>query len=281
MLFSGIDFDQNGTAYIWMGDLWRVTGLKEGMKEVVWKRYATGLDQPFGVRVIDGLPYVLTRGSIVCPRDLNEDEEADYYEEYYSFPTYKHMGHTGTFGFHMDKERAMYFVSSTSAYRKLGIRILNRWLVVYAMRWHWEQVSWCLSCHHRRGFGLLEIQKGDYYGMGPDHLNKDSNDKKITLMYIPIDNSTGGFEFPVSKRFGPLSGEIVGLSYGYGSWYQILRNDDYADYNRCPGNHRSFDEFRAGGMRGAINPKDGMFYAVTTMDPLNAFVTACLKSTRL
>ena len=55
------------------------------------------------------------------------------------------------------------------------------------------------------------------------------------MAYIPrgIDNSTGGFEFPVSKRFGPLSGEIVGLSYGYGSWYQILRNDDYADYNRA------------------------------------------------
>ena len=28
------------------------------------------------------------------------------------------MGHTGTFGFHIDKERNMYFVNSTSAYRK-------------------------------------------------------------------------------------------------------------------------------------------------------------------
>jgi mono/diheme cytochrome c family protein len=53
------------------------------------------------------------------------------------------------------------------------------------------------------------------------------------------------------------------LSYGYGSWYQILRNDDYADYNRAQGTIVPLSgEFRAGGMRGAINPKDGMFYAV-------------------
>jgi hypothetical protein len=37
---------------------------------------------------------------------------------------------------------------------------------------------------------VLEMQKGDYYGMGPDHLNKDSykeNDKKITpaMAYLP------------------------------------------------------------------------------------------------
>ena len=134
------------------------------MKEVAWKRYATGLDQPFGVRVIDSLPYVLTRGSIVCPTDLNEDEEADYYEEYYSFPTYKHMGHTGTFGFHMDKERTMYFVSSTSAYRKPWNKDPNRWLVVYAMRWQWEQVRMVsfLSDHRRiwtPSSAVLEMQK--------------------------------------------------------------------------------------------------------------------------
>ena len=116
MLFSGIDFDQDGAAYICtlMGDLWKVMGLEAGMKEVIWKRYATGLDQPFGVRVINGLPYVMTRGGIISPKDLNEDDEADFYEEYFSFPSYKYMGHTGTFGFHIDKERNMYCLLYTS-----------------------------------------------------------------------------------------------------------------------------------------------------------------------
>ena len=50
MLFSGIDFDEEGHAYLptLMGDVWKVLGLGEGMKEASWKRYATGLNQPFG-----------------------------------------------------------------------------------------------------------------------------------------------------------------------------------------------------------------------------------------
>ena len=84
------------------------------------------------------------------------------------------------------------------------------------------------------------MQKGDYYGMGPDHLNKDSqdNDKKITpaMAYIPrgIDNSTGGLNLSDNKRFGPLGAERIcwfELRVHGNSWYQILRNDD-ADYNR-------------------------------------------------
>ena len=44
MLFSGIDFDQDGTAYICtlMGDLWKIMGLKAGMKEVTWETIRPG-----------------------------------------------------------------------------------------------------------------------------------------------------------------------------------------------------------------------------------------------
>ena len=78
------------------------------------------------------------------------------------------------------------------------------------------------------------------------------------MAYLPrgIDNSTGGFEFPVSERFR-LDGGIVGLSYGYGSWYQILRNDGYADYNRAQGTIVPLAGFRSGVVRGAIHPGDG------------------------
>ena len=154
------------------------------------------MDQPFGVRVINGLPYVMTRGGIICPKDLNEDDEADYYEEYFSFPSYKYMGHTGTFGFHIDKERNMYFVNSTSAYRKpwnkdpeqLASGMRNAMAVGASQDGVFlvgpQEGIWTPSS------AVLEMQKGDYYGMGPDHLNKDSykeNDKKITpaMAYLP------------------------------------------------------------------------------------------------
>jgi mono/diheme cytochrome c family protein len=278
MMFSGIAFDKDGVAYLTtlMGDVWKVSGLGADTKEVTWKRFATGLNQPFGIRVIDGLPYVLTRGSIVCLKDLNADDEADYYEDNFNGFSYSPSAHTHTFGFPMDKDRAAYFVSGGGAYKKpwnqpveLLASGLRNAMAVGASREGVFLVGpqegvWTPSS------AVLEIQKGDYYGMGPNKVSKGSGaPAEITpaMAYLPrgIDNSTGGFEFPESDRFGPLNGKIIGLSYGYGSWFQILRNDGYADYGRAQGAIVPLaGEFRSGVVRGAVHPGDGMFYVVGT-----------------
>ena len=278
MMFSGIDFAKDGAAYLTtlMGDVWKVTGLGDGMKKVVWKRFATGLNQPFGIRLVDGRPYVLTRNSIVCLQDLNSDGEADYYQDYHNGFAYAPTAHTHSFGLHVDKDKSFYYVIGNSAFKKpwnkparlLASGLRNAMAVGASKDGIFlvgpQEGVWTPSS------AVLEIQKGDYYGMGPNLLKRGSAeeaDNEITpaMAYLPrgIDNSTGGFEFPTSGRFGPLSGKIVGLSYGFGSWYQILRNDEYADYDRAQGTIVPLvGEFRAGGMRGAINPKDGMFYVV-------------------
>jgi mono/diheme cytochrome c family protein len=277
MMFSGIDFDRNGVAYVstLMGDVWKVSGLGEGKKDVTWKRFATGLNQPFGIRFVDGRPYVLTRNSIVCLQDLNSDGEADYYHDYHNGFAYAPTAHTHSFGFHVDKDKSFYFVIGNGAFKKpwnepaqLLASGLRNAMAVGASRDGLFLVGpqegvWTPSS------AVLEIHYDDYYGMGPKQTGtreaKGTAEITPAMAYLPrgIDNSTGGFEFPVSERFGPLSGKIVGLSYGFGSWYQILRNDGYADYDRAQGAIVPLaGEFRAGGMRGAINPKDGMFYVV-------------------
>ena len=280
MMFSGIDFDEEGHAYLptLMGDVWKVSGLGEGMTEVSWKRYATGLNQPFGIRLIDGKPYVLTRGSIVCLKDLNGDDEADYYQDHYNGFSYSPSAHTRTFGFTVDKDQTAYFVNGSGAYKKpwkepaelLASGLRNAMAVggsqdgiflVGPQEGVWTPTS-----------AVLEIGQGDYYGMGPNQLTKEgsvsaTNPITPAMAYLPrgIDNSTGGFEFPVSERFGPLNGAIVGLSYGYGSWYQILRNNTYAEYDRAQGVIVPLaGEFRAGVVRGAIHPGDGQFYVAGT-----------------
>ena len=120
MMFSGIDFAKDGAAYLatLMGDVWKVTGLKDGMKKVVWKRFATGLNQPFGIRLVDGRPYVLTRNSIVCLQDLNSDGEADYYQDYHNGFANAPTAHTHSFGLHLDKDKSFYYVIGNSAFKK-------------------------------------------------------------------------------------------------------------------------------------------------------------------
>ena len=47
-----------------------------------WRRFATGLYQAVGLKIIDGDIYVLGRDQITKLHDLNGDGEADFYENF-------------------------------------------------------------------------------------------------------------------------------------------------------------------------------------------------------
>ncbi len=79
---GGHDFLPDGTAVLVnvSGDVWLVSGLDEKLEHVKWKRFATGLFQPLGCKVVDGKIYVTGRDQITRLTDLNGDGEADFYE---------------------------------------------------------------------------------------------------------------------------------------------------------------------------------------------------------
>jgi hypothetical protein len=61
-----------------MGEVWTVSGLDDKLEHLRWRRFATGLIQPLGLRVVDGLIHVLGRDQITRLHDLNGDGEADF-----------------------------------------------------------------------------------------------------------------------------------------------------------------------------------------------------------
>jgi hypothetical protein len=63
-----------------MGEVWIVSGLDESLEHLRWRRFATGLNQPLGLRVVDGVIHVLGRDQITRLHDVNGDGEADFYE---------------------------------------------------------------------------------------------------------------------------------------------------------------------------------------------------------
>jgi hypothetical protein len=81
---GGHDFFPDGTLVLanLSGDVWLVTGLDEKLEKVQWKRFATGLFQPLGCKVVAGKIYVLGRDQITRLHDLNKDGEADFYENF-------------------------------------------------------------------------------------------------------------------------------------------------------------------------------------------------------
>lgn len=82
--FGGFDFFPDGRAAIctFHGDVWIVSGIDAGLDKLTWRRFATGLFQPLGLKVVAGKIYVTGRDQITRLHDLNGDGEADFYENF-------------------------------------------------------------------------------------------------------------------------------------------------------------------------------------------------------
>src|SRR6185369_5512256 len=83
--FGGFDFFADGTSAAictWSGDVWIVKGIDGALGKLTWKRFATGLYQPLGLKIVDGTIYCTCRDRIVRLHDLDGDGEADFYESF-------------------------------------------------------------------------------------------------------------------------------------------------------------------------------------------------------
>src|SRR5207247_4175238 len=83
MRLTGLDFLPGGKSAAvctWDGDVWRVDGLERDDLLLTWRRIASGLFQPLGLKVVNGLVHVGCRDQIVILRDVNGDGEIDFYE---------------------------------------------------------------------------------------------------------------------------------------------------------------------------------------------------------
>lgn len=81
---GGFDFTPDGKAAIvamWNGDVWRVEGvMAKAPASLTWRRIASGLHQPLGVKFRNGELFVLCRDQLAKLVDLNGDGETDFIE---------------------------------------------------------------------------------------------------------------------------------------------------------------------------------------------------------
>ena len=85
MRLTGFDFFAGGkeaAVCSWDGDVWRVSGIDKPEDGLQWKRIASGMFQPLGVKIVDGDIFVSCRDQITILRDLNDDGETDFYENF-------------------------------------------------------------------------------------------------------------------------------------------------------------------------------------------------------
>jgi azurin len=258
-----------------MGDVWIVDGVDDTLDELVWKRFASGLNQPLGLVVSDDLIHVIGRDQLTRLHDLDDNGEADFYECITNeFPTAR--GNSFALTLHQDDKGRFYWFTRSSQFGMTrftpgskpeaiatGLRGCNGTgvspdgSIVFAMP---QEGSW------QPASGIFEVGNGSYHGFFGPKSEFGKHGYQMPLCFLPrgIDNSSGDIVFvPKDERFGPLTGRMIGTSFGYCEHYLVVR-EVMKDGQVQGGVVPLPGEFLSGAHRGSFSSKDGHLYIVGT-----------------
>ena len=233
---SGVDFGPDGAVYVCTlhGDVWRVTGIDDSLRELTWKRYATGLFQPLGLRVRDGKVLVLGRDRITRLHDEDGDGEADFYESFTDSIATSAGGHDYVTCLEADAAGNLYYVDPKGIHRvspdgRTNITLATGWrnpngmgvrpdgLLTVAP----QQGEWTPSSQ------ISEVRPGGYYGYGGPKITAErALGYDAPLCWIPhaVDNSSGSQVWLPRSAWGPLGGQMLHLLWGRCGMMSVLRD---------------------------------------------------------
>ena len=270
MLIGGHDFFSNGDAAVctMSGDVWRVTGLDAGLKNVTWTRIATGLNQALGLCIHDDTIYVTGRDRITRLHDLNDDGEIDFYESFCDDFRSSPGGHSFYTGLQRDGAGYFYFVAANTGVVKVAPDGSSAEVIANGLRntnGIGANSAGVITTSTNEGdwtpaSAVFEVRNGDFYGR---KARKKGPPIAPAMAYIPrgIDNSSGGQIFVDSEQWGPLQNQLLHFSFGAGTWQMILRDVDQKDKGRTQGAVVPLPgDFESGSHRGRFSPTDGQLY---------------------
>lgn len=275
--FGGHDFFKNGDMAVCSvsGDVWVVSGVDAKLEKLSWKRYATGLHQPLGLKIVDEKVYVLGRDQITRLHDLNGDGEADYYENFNNDAYVTTNGHAYATNLDTDPEGNFYYtvcgdgtptggcllkvakdgskleVFATGLRNPNGMGVSPSGVVTAAD----NQGDWVPASR-------IDIAKrGSFLGYQPmSKMKPPPTHAGRPLCWMPqnVDNSSGGQCWVTSDKWGPFKGKMLHTSYGAASLLLVLEEE--VNGQAQGGVYRFSLSFATGIMRGRFSPVDGQLY---------------------
>ncbi|RCS54279.1 hypothetical protein DTL42_03800 [Bremerella cremea] len=284
MFVGGHDFFANGDLALCTvhGDVWRVSGVDQTLETLHWKRMATGLFQPLGLRIVNDIVHVLGRDQITKLHDTNQDGEADYYENFCNLYETSPGGHDYVTCLETDPEGNFYLIHATQGVVRISRDGTQMQIVASGLRnpnglavgpqgtitASPQEGNWTpASC-------IVHVTPGGYYGFGGPQI---ASDRPLgydpPLCWIPRlrDNSSGGQVWVTSDDWGPLQGQLIHFSYGK-CRMMLVPVETIA--GQMQGGTVEFPlAFDSGVMRGRFSPHDGQLY----VSGLNGWVTAAQK----
>jgi hypothetical protein len=118
VLLGGFDFFDDGRAAVCttQGEVWIVSGIDESLEKLEWRRFASGLFQPLGLKIVRGDVFVVGRDQITRLHDQNGDGEADHYANFNNDALLGSNGAEYSLDLQTDSTGHFYFGKATSYY---------------------------------------------------------------------------------------------------------------------------------------------------------------------
>lgn len=283
---SGFDFFSDGSAAFctFDGDVWIVEGLTEGSEAATWKRFASGLNEPMTVCILNDEIFVFDRGGIVKLHDTDKNGEADWYENFSNIVP--QTAETREFamdmaaipdgGFYLAKGgqigntrgiangtvvkvssdgRSYEIVSTGLRQPYIGYDPETGILTSSDQQGHWKPAT-----------PIYRIEPGKYYGFQPAKF------KDKAVHPAPVDppevwiphfiNQSGASQVwmkgpdGTKANMGPLNGALVHIGYNRPEIFKVFLDEDRSQGAVVP----ILSGFPSGILKGRINPADGQFY---------------------
>ena len=283
MRLGGFDFfsdPSRAAVCTWMGDLWIVDNVSGD--EFHWKRIATGMFQPLGVRIIDETIYVCCRDQITRLHDLNDDGTIDYYENFNNDHQVTEHFHEFAMDLQTDDEGNFYYAKS-ARHAKDSLVPHHGTLIKVSPDGKSSEIV-CNGFRAANGVGIGPngelatsdqeghwtpanrinlVKKDGFYGnMYSYHRGQRPVEFDPPVCWLPrnVDRSPAEQLWVTSDRWGPIQGKMIALSYGTGKAFLV--NYEQADGVYQGGAMRlPIATFPTGIMRGRFHPGDGQLYA--------------------
>ncbi len=292
---SALDFFPDGRMALatYGGDIWIVSGIDNDLLRLQWKRFAAGLYEPFGVKVVDEKVVVTCKDRLVRLHDRDANGEADYYESLSADTDVSTNFHAFNFDLQTDDEGNFYYAKSGH-----GADYALPGAVIRVSPDGKSREVVCTGFRSPNGLGSMPggritvsdnqgqwipaskiclVKPNAFYGWSPTYSQPgrwapdggridpdkvkapDSFEQPLVWMPQEFDNSSGGQVWADDPRFGPLSGHLLHTSFGKG-WMSYLMLQEVGDTAQAAIVKLPFD-FASGIMRARVNPADGQVYA--------------------
>ncbi len=278
---SDFDFFRDGRLAVatFDGDVWIADGVEHGRERIAWRRFASGLHEPMGLRIVDGQIVVFDRNGLVRLVDRDGNGEADFYENLSSLAAQTAETREFAMGFELKPGGGYYLAkggqveSTRGKYNGSVLEISadgqELKVVATGLRQPFLGVdprTGLLTASDQQGHWIPAtpinvIKPGHYYGFQPIRLGADANRSKTIAkspLWIPhFVNQSGARQVWLrDSKMGPLNDSLIHIGYNRPALFKV-----YLEENRKQGAVVPIlQDFPTGLLGGRVNPRDGFLY---------------------